>query len=275
LYHGITTEVLKLRGHNEDEIEAYLARPQGEGTAPGVVIIHHAPGWDEWTLEVCWRLANRGFAAISPHLYSRHGPGDPDDAAARARLHGGMSDAEVIGDVSAAANYLRGRPYSNGKVGVMGFCSGGRQTYLVACSVPGFDAAVNCWGGGVIVDDPSRLNDRMPVAPITLTSNLNCPLLGIFGNEDESPSPDEVNRVEAELRAQDKTFEFYRYDGAGHAFLSTDRHRYRPEQAVDAWNKIYAFFNRYLKAPTRGMVPQFIGPSPTVSLAGHIPLRTG
>src|SRR5262245_15039755 len=180
MYHGITTEVTKIKGHKDDEIEAYLARPAGDGPFPGVVIIHHAPGWDEWTLEVTWKLANRGFAVISPHLYARYGPGDPDDAAARARGGGGMSDAEVLGDVAGAAAFLKSKPFSSGKMGVMGFCSGGRQTYLVAGSLPGFDAAADCWGGGVIVDDPSRLNDRMPVAPITLTANITCPILGIF-----------------------------------------------------------------------------------------------
>src|SRR5436190_1090833 len=120
-YHGMTTEVIKLKGHNDDEIEAYLARPSSDGPFPGITVIHHAPGWDEWTLEVCWKLANRGFAVISPHLYSRHGLGDPDDAAARSRGFGGMSDAEVLGDVAAAAANLKAKPYSNGKMGVIGF----------------------------------------------------------------------------------------------------------------------------------------------------------
>ena len=272
-YNGITTEVIKVKGHNSDDIEAYYARPQGDGPFPGVVIIHHMPGWDEWTLEVTWKLANHGFATISPHLYSRFGPGAPDDVAARARSFGGMSDAQVIGDVAGSAAFLRSQPTSNGKVGVMGFCSGGRQTYLVACSLPDINAAVDCWGGGVIVDDPSQLNEQRPVAPITLTSNLNCPLLGIFGNEDDSPTPAEVNRTEEVLKEHSKTYEFYRYDGAGHAFFSTDRYRYRPEQAVDAWNKVYAFFTRYLNAQARGTPPRFIGPSPKVQLTGHLPLR--
>src|SRR3954471_14582509 len=106
-YTGITTDTVKMRGHNGDEIDAYVARPQGDGPFPGVVVIHHAPGWDEWTLEVTWKLANKGFATISPHLYSRFGPGEPDDAAARARGHGGLSDAEVMGDVAAALAYLK------------------------------------------------------------------------------------------------------------------------------------------------------------------------
>ena len=255
-YRGIITETTSIAGHNGDSIEAYYARPEGNGPFPGVVVIHHMPGWDEWTLEVCWKLANYGFATISPHLFSRYGPGDPDDVAARARGAGGMPDDQVVGDVAGAAKFLRAQPISNGKVGVIGFCSGGRQTYLVACKLPDVNAAVDCWGGGVIVDDPSQLNDQRPVAPISLTADLNCPLLGIFGNEDENPTPDEVNRTEEELKRLGKTYEFYRYDGAGHAFFNNMRDAYRPDQAMDGWRKVLDFFNRQLAASSSSIAAE-------------------
>jgi carboxymethylenebutenolidase len=271
-HRGITTETLKINGLNNDEIEAYVARPAGDGPFPGVVVIHHMPGWDNWNLEVCWKLANAGFAVISPHLYSRFGPGDPDDVAARARGFGGMSDLQVVGDVDGAARFIKSQPWSNGKIGVIGFCSGGRQTFLVACRLK-IDAAVDCWGGGVIQEE-SQTNEMRPVSPITLAADLSCPLMGVFGNEDESPTPDEVNRTEEELKRLGKTYEFYRYDGAGHAFWSTDRYRYRPEQATDAWSKTFAFFNRYLKSGAAGGTPpRWIGPAPSLTLSGHIPLR--
>jgi carboxymethylenebutenolidase len=132
-------------------------------------------------------------------------------------------------------------------VGVIGFCSGGRHTYLAACRLSGVDAAVDCWGGGVIVDDPTQLNDKRPVAPIDLTEKMTAPLLGIFGNDDRNPDADQVNRTEAELKKHGKTFEFHRYDGAGHGFFAVDRPGYRPEQAVDAWKKVFTFYERYLK----------------------------
>jgi carboxymethylenebutenolidase len=226
-YRGIAAQTVWFRGHNDDEIEAYVAKPEGDGPYPGVVVLHHMPGWDEWSCEVAWRLAHKGFAVAMPHLYSRFGPGDPDDMAARGRAAGGMADDQVVGDASGAARYLKAQSFSNGKVGIIGFCSGGRQVYLVACKTNDFDAAVDCWGGGVIVDDEQQLTPTRPVAPITLTADLKIPLLGIFGNDDDNPSQDEVNRTEEELKRLDKTYEFYRYDGAGHAFLSTDRYRYR------------------------------------------------
>jgi carboxymethylenebutenolidase len=239
-----------------------------------VVVIHHAPGWDEWSCEVAWKLAHRGFAVCMPHLYSRFGPGDSDDVSARARAAGGMPDDQVVGDAEGSARYLKAQGFCNGKVGIIGFCSGGRQVYIVACKSNDFDAAVDCWGGGVIVDDESQLNEKRPVAPITLTPDLNCPLLGIFGNDDDNPPPSEVDRTEEELKRLGKTYEFYRYDGAGHAFFSTDRYRYRPEQAVDAWNKVYAFFGRHLQGGAGAGGPQrFIGASPNVALSGKVPLR--
>ncbi len=72
-YTGMTTETVKFAGHNGDLLEAYVAKPTGSGPFPGVVVIHHLPGWDEWTTEVVRKLAHHGFAAVSPHLYSRNG----------------------------------------------------------------------------------------------------------------------------------------------------------------------------------------------------------
>ncbi|MGH2584556.1 MAG: dienelactone hydrolase family protein [Dehalococcoidia bacterium] len=248
-YEGMLAETVTIQGHNGDEIAAYYARPLGAGPFPGVVLIHHAPGWDEWCKEATRKLAHHGYATIDPNLYHRAGPGSPDDVAARVRTAGGVADDQVMGDVAGAMRYLRAQPYANGRVGVIGFCSGGRHTYLAACRIPGVDAAVDCWGGGVIVDDLSQLTEFRPVAPIDLTENLGCPLLGIFGNEDRNPTPDQVNRTEEVLQRLGKSYEFVRYDGAGHGFFAADRPAYRPEQAVDGWQKVFTFFEKYLTAP--------------------------
>ena len=248
-YEGMIAETVTIQGNNDEEIEAYYARPLGAGPFPGVVVIHHAPGWDEWCKEVTRKFAHHGYAAIDTNLYHRAGAGSPDDVAARMRAEGGVPDDQVMGDVEGAMRFLRAQPYANGKVGMIGFCSGGRHTYLAACRLAGIDAAVDCWGGGVIVDDPSQLTEKRPVAPIDLTEQLRAPLLGIFGNEDRNPSPEQVDRTEEVLKRLGKTYEFHRYDGAGHGFFATDRPAYRPEQAVDGWQKVFAFFERYLSAP--------------------------
>lgn len=248
-YEGLIAETIALRGHNGDPIEAYAARPLGVATMPGVVVIHHMPGWDEWTREVVRKMAQHGYAAVAPHLFSRLGPGSWDDLAAAARAVGGMPDTQVLGDVAAATQWLRDQPVSNGKVGTIGFCSGGRHAYMVACKLDNIDAAVDCWGGRVIAK-PEELTERQPQAVIDMTSTMRCPLLGIFGNDDPNPDPEQVNRTEAVLRQLGKSYEFHRYDGAGHGFFATDRPNYRSEQAVDGWKKVFAFFERYLQAET-------------------------
>jgi carboxymethylenebutenolidase len=245
-YEGMLAETVAFIGHNGDIGEAYYARPLGAGPWPGVVLIHHMPGWDEWIKEATRKLAYHGFATISPHLYFREGPGSPDEVGARVRAVGGVPDEQVIADVRGCLQFLRAQPYANGKAGVIGFCSGGRHAYLAACRIEDIDATVDCWGGNVIVDDPKLLNAKRPIAPIDLSEHIRCPLLGLFGNDDENPNRDQVNRIEAVLKKLGKSFEFHRYDGAGHAFFNVMRPAYRAEQALDGWSKVVAFFHKHL-----------------------------
>jgi len=245
-YRGMVADIVAFKGHQGDTGEAYYARPAGKGPFPGVLLIHHMPGWDDWTMEATRKLAHHGFAAIAPHLYFRHGPGTPDDLAAKARSAGGVSDEQVMADVAGAMAYLRAQPEANGKVGMIGFCSGGRHTYLAACTLPGIDAAVDCWGGNVIVDDSAQITPQRPVAPVDLTDKMTAPLLGLFGNDDKNPSPDQVNRTEGVLKTLGKTYDFHRYDGAGHGFFAAERPGYRPEQATDGWQKVIAFYRKHL-----------------------------
>jgi carboxymethylenebutenolidase len=245
MYDGILAETVHLAGHGGDEIEAYYARPLGPGPFPGVVVIHHMPGYDASTKEITRRFAVEGYAAVMPNLYYREAPGaSPDDAAATARAAGGVPDDRLVGDVAGAAAYLRSCPYASGKVGVIGYCSGGRQSFLAACSLT-LDAAVDCYGAFVTGAAPEA--SPLKVGPVIgLAPQLSCALLGLFGNDDKFPSPPEVDELDAELTRLNKAHEFHRYDGAGHAFFSVDRPSYRPEAATDGWERILAFFGRQL-----------------------------
>src|SRR5579875_2178667 len=141
---SLTATTIRIQGAAGDEIEAYLARPEGGEPRGGVVVIHHMPGYDRGTKEIVRRFAELGYDAVMPNLYWREAPGAaPDDAAAAARAQGGVPDERLIGDVGGAAEWLRALPTSNGKVGVIGYCSGGRQSVLAACNLP-LDAAVDC-----------------------------------------------------------------------------------------------------------------------------------
>ena len=140
-YEGMIAETVNIQGHEGDQIDAYLARPLGGGPYGGVVLIHHMPGWDEASKEMARKLAYNGFVTISPNLHFREGKATPQENSASIREKGGMPDVRTMGDVGAAMAYLRTLPYLNGKVGLIGFCSGGRQTYLGACTLDGVDAA--------------------------------------------------------------------------------------------------------------------------------------
>jgi carboxymethylenebutenolidase len=247
-YEGMLAETVSLPGFQGELINAYFARPLGPGPYPGIVLIHHMPGWDAWYREATRKFAHHGYAAISPNLYFRAGHGTPEDVAAAVRAQGGVPDEQVVGDVAGAMRWLRVQPYLNGKVGVFGTCSGGRHAYLAACRVHGFDAIVDCWGGRVVMAS-ADLTPNQPVAPIDYTADLSCPLLGLFGAEDRSPTPEQVAQHEQELTRHGKHYEFHMYPNAGHGFFYHDRPNYRQEQAVDGWNRIFAFLARYLGDP--------------------------
>jgi len=242
---ALSASTVSVAGFGGDEIEAYVARPVDAGSRGGVVVIHHMPGYDRSTKEIVRRFAELGYDAACPNLYWREAPGaDPADAAATARASGGVPDERLIGDVGGAAAYLRGLDSSNGKVGVIGYCSGGRQSVLSACNLD-LDAAVDCYGAFVTGAPPegfplqvTNLVDQLP--------NLRAPLLGLFGNEDSYPSPEQVDELESILREHGKTYEFHRYDDTGHGFFSPDRPSYRVAAANDGWERIAEFYGRYL-----------------------------
>jgi carboxymethylenebutenolidase len=242
---SVTAEITKVPGGLGDEIHAYVASPKGDGPFPGIVLVHHMPGWDELYQEFAERLARHGYEVICPDLYCRVGHGTPDDVAAKVRSQGGVPDDNVVADCAAARDWLRSRPTSNGKVGIMGTCSGGRHAVLAASKAGGFDAVVDLWGGGVIMA-AADLSEARPVAPIDYTAQLEAPILGLFGNDDQSPTPEQVDLHEAELKKHNKTYEFHRYDGAGHGFFYYHTPMYRQEQAMDAWGRIFTFFEQNL-----------------------------
>jgi carboxymethylenebutenolidase len=242
---SLHAETITIAGNGDDQVEAYISTSLHGETRGGVVVIHHMPGYDRSTKEIVRRFAELGYDAICPNLYYREAPGAaPDDAAATARANGGVPDDRLIGDVAGAAAHLRSLANSNGKVGVIGYCSGGRQSVLAACNVD-LDAAVDCYGAFVTGTPPegfplqvTNLVDQLP--------NLRCPLLGLFGNEDSYPSPEQVDELDQILTDNGKPHEFHRYDGAGHAFFSVDRPSYRVEAANDGWERIEAFYGTYL-----------------------------
>ena len=210
-----------------------------------MVLVHHFPGWDEWYREATRKFAHHGYLTISPNLYERMGHATPEDMGAAARAAGGVPDDQAVGDMAASMRFVKSQAQSNRKVGVFGTCSGGRHAFLAACRAPGFDAIINCWGGRVVMS-PEQLTANWPVAPVDYTPDLACPILGLFGLEDRSPTPEDVDILEAALKQHGKEYEFHRYANAGHGFFYYDRGAYRQEQTMDGWGKIWTFLGKHL-----------------------------
>ena len=242
----LSAKTISFASADGDQIEGFLAQPTDVDGFPGVVLIHHLPGYDQATKEMALKFAATGYAALAPNLYSRDAPdASPDDAAAIVRAQGGVPDDRLVADVDGAARQLRAIAGGNGKVAVIGHCSGGRQAFLSACRL-GLDAAVDCYGAFVVGTPPpeSGLNAQ-PV--VDLTPHLSCPLLGLFGADDKFPSPGHVAELAEALRAAGKDFEFHSFDGAGHGFFSVDRPNYRVAAATRGWELIFDFFGRHLR----------------------------
>jgi len=242
---SLCATTITIPGHGGDEIESYLAQPERDGSRGGVVVIHHMPGYDRSSKEIVRRFAEMGYDAICPNLHWRDAPGArPDDASAAARANGGVPDDRLIGDVEGAMRHLGSLPTSNGKVGVIGYCSGGRQSVLAACNLD-LDAAVDCYGAFVTgtppADSPLRVTNLVDQLP-----GLRAPLLGLFGLEDSHPSPEQVEELRRILEENGKVFEFHSYEDTGHGFFAVDRPAYRVAAATDGWERIATFYETYL-----------------------------
>jgi carboxymethylenebutenolidase len=232
-----------------DSIPGYMARPSQPGSYPGVVVIHEAFGLVEHIRDVARRFANIGYNVLAPDLYSRAGgPKDPNDINTVLPVMFSLPDSQAIQDLEAAAAHLRGLPGATSKIGVIGFCSGGRQTLLFACSSNTVDAAIDCWGGFIHRATPdAETTAARPTPVLELVRNLHCPLFAVFGEEDENPPV----AMEAELKQRaavaGKNLTTKIYKDTGHAFLADYRPSYREKPAFELWADIAEYFGRHLK----------------------------
>ena len=221
-------------------MRCYVTAPDGAGPHSAVVVIQHAGGVDDFIRTMTDRVAEAGYAGIAPDLYHRDDPNSGDDALTRMSR---LRDANIVADVSAAIEHLKTLPDARAdRIGITGFCMGGRVTYLMAAHSADLQAAVVFYGGNIMVpwgEGP---------APFDLSERITCPVLGLFGEEDGNPNPADVAKIDAELTRLGRQHEFHSYAGAGHAFMNEGRPSHRPEAAADAWMKCVAWFDRYLKA---------------------------
>ena len=225
-------------------MEILVFEPAGEGPFPGVVVAQHLPvahaglEKDPFTIDVGERLTRAGYACAVPYVF-HWWPPDTDIDVKRAEFR----DDWTVADMAAAYDLLAGLAQVDGeRIGIVGHCWGGRVAWLAACHNPRYKAAAVFYGGRIkLAMGPGA------VPPITLADRIPCPLLGIFGNDDENPSPADVDDLDAALSAAAVAHDFHRYDGAGHGFQDFgDETRYRAAAAADAWDKLLAFFDAEL-----------------------------
>lgn len=237
--------MMQYPGHGGTSVAAYLSQPNASGNYPGVIVTCEAFGLVEHIRDVARRFAANGYIAIAPDLYTREGAPDPDNMEDVIQKMFASPDSRAVGDLDAAAVYLKSQPQCNGKVGIIGFCSGGRYTLMTACQSVNVDAAVDSAGGFIIQDEHT---ETRPVSPIDMVSTLSCPLFATFGEEDPNPSPEHAARLKAELDRHGKTYEFRTYSNAGHAFFADYRSSYHAPSAQDMWHRVLLFYEEHLKS---------------------------
>ena len=217
---------------------AFEARPAGASRAPAVLVIQEAFGLNAHIKEVARRVAAEGFVALAPDLYWRGGPGRSvryDQLPEAIALMQTLKDDELVADVASAIAYLERQPSVRAdRIGITGFCMGGRVSYLAACALPDkLKACVPFYGGGI---------------PVDRTPSLKAPVLAFFGEEDGFIPLDNVEALKAALAKHGKQAEVIVYPKAGHGFFCDERDSYRADAARDAWERTKKFLARHLQS---------------------------
>jgi carboxymethylenebutenolidase len=224
----------------------YVASPEGAGPFPAIVVIQNKDGVKEFTQEMTRRVAEAGYVGVAPQLYHREG--EPTTAEETENLRQFRRDAHVLSDIHATIDYLRGcGTVDTARLGIVGFCMGGRVAFLMAAASKSFKAAVDFYGGGVY----SKWGADRP-APAQLAADISCPIQGHFGELDTNPPPDEMRTLDAELRRLGKEHEFFFYPDSPHGFNRSDSKGYKPEHDATSWKRSLEFFAKHLaQAPQK------------------------
>lgn len=233
----ITKGMVEIEGGG-GKLPGFLARPSSGGPHPGVVVVMEAFGLNDHIKSVAERLAAEGYAVLAPNLYHR-APGKQvvgyDELPAAIGLMTSVTDADILADMKASIDYLQKQAFTKAdRIGVTGFCMGGRVTFLTACNNPAVKAAAPFYGGGI-----GGLLDQ--------AGGIKAPLLLFWGGEDLFIPLDEVKKVEAKLKELGKQAESIVYPGAPHGFHCDGRDSYRADASADAWDKLKKFFATHLK----------------------------
>jgi carboxymethylenebutenolidase len=210
---------------------AFVAWPPGTDSAPAIVVVHEWWGLNGQIRSVARRLAQEGYVTIVPDLYHGRVAGDPEYAHEISR---GLVEGRALADLEAGLAWLRLQPrVDRRRIGVIGFCMGGRLSQLLALRNPTLAASVMFYGSPET--DPAKL------------ASLRVPLQAHFGGEDRGIGADQVEGLRSGLGRARKTADIYVYPGAGHAFMNDTQPSYHSDAARQAWARTLQFFQKYLK----------------------------
>ena len=224
------------------EIPGYQAMPSRGGTFPVVIVVHEIFGVNEHIQDICRRLAKLGYLAVAPDLYYRQGDVShlADHREIIAKVVSKVPDEQVMVDLDATFNFViqgRGDP---GRVGLTGFCWGGRIAWLYAAHNSRMQAVVAWYGR--LTGETDALHPRHPV---DVAAHLNCPVLGLYGALDQSIPIEHVERMRGALATARKNAEIVVYPEAGHAFHADYRPTYNDNAARDGWTRMREWFRQY------------------------------
>ena len=226
------------------DMPVYFAKPAGAKNPPVILVCMEIFGLHEWVKDVTRRMGHLGAFAVAPNYYFRSETNGVDltkidDMKQLFPIVNGLSDTELFADLDATAAWAKSQGGDTGRLGIMGFCRGGRNVWHYSTHNPNLKAGVAFYGS--LVDK----NDAAPKSSIDLAAEVKEPVLGLYGEADTGITPDQVKQMEAALKAAGKTAEFHEYPGAPHGFVADYRPSYRKEAAEDGWAKMTAWFKKY------------------------------
>ncbi len=223
------------------EMPAYFARPLGAGKPPVILVAMEVFGLHEFIKDVTRRLAKLGAFAVAPDYYFRLG--DLTQITQPAQLMplvNSKPDRELFSDLDATVDWARLQGGDTDRLGIIGFCRGGRTVWLYAAHNASLKAGVAFYGS--LMDQPSA---AMPKNAFELATEVKAPVLGLYGAEDASITPDQVEAMKERLESAGKVAKFKIYPGAGHGFFAHYRQSYREDAAKDAWVSMQTWFKKY------------------------------
>jgi carboxymethylenebutenolidase len=222
------------------DLDLYVSIPAGSGPFPAVLVGPHAGGLDRFVQGVAEKLAEDGYAAVAPDLFTGIGKDTASEGSPPAQH---LNDTGISAAVAGTIDFLRNHAsIGQQRIGVTGFGIGGRAAWLAAATSPAFNASVPFYGGDIMAPwgDAAR-------APIELAGEIVCPILFHFGEDDENPTQEDMRTLDAELTRLGKRHQFFTYPGAGHAFMDPEGPRYQKGASQAAWARTMEFFTWHLK----------------------------